>query len=330
MNVQRRHCGAMGPPDRWMRKTIRSTIGSLLCSFSCLMMPTLSAYAADEVQSPRDRAVEVQQGSQIAKGGFQNEDEIRDKFNNWKTDKDARAWLLAMKYSLEDAIEVTASKPHGEKADVEVRVRAKGGERVEGISIKLVSNPNGFNQIDKRWLANYAKMWSMPADVHEALKLFVGETPPVTGSRGDERMFLNELDEKTQHAVVEFFTQHREQMVSDLFRGDGDHAADWMMVTLKDGGRVRELKGPRKDSSDSDRPQWILRSTGDVIRFYGEGEVRITSAGSLRIGRITMQRKGGDNGRESAKMLQFKINPAELFDIADVQANVHGRAEISH
>jgi len=27
-----------------------------------------------------------------------------------------------------------------------------------------------------------------------------------------------------------------------------------------------------------------------------------------------MQRKGGDSGRETAKMLQFKINPAELFD----------------
>jgi hypothetical protein len=28
-----------------------------------------------------------------------------------------------------------------------------------------------------------------------------------------------------------------------------------------------------------------------------------------------MQRKGGDGGRETAKMLQFKINPAELFDM---------------
>jgi R.HinP1I restriction endonuclease len=27
-----------------------------------------------------------------------------------------------------------------------------------------------------------------------------------------------------------------------------------------------------------------------------------------------MQRKGGDGGRNTAKMLQFKINPAELFD----------------
>jgi len=27
-----------------------------------------------------------------------------------------------------------------------------------------------------------------------------------------------------------------------------------------------------------------------------------------------MQRKGGDSGRKTAQMLQFKINPAELFD----------------
>ncbi|MFC1932067.1 hypothetical protein ACFLXU_00335 [Chloroflexota bacterium] len=26
-----------------------------------------------------------------------------------------------------------------------------------------------------------------------------------------------------------------------------------------------------------------------------------------------MQRKGGDGGRETSKMLQFKINPVELF-----------------
>jgi hypothetical protein len=28
-----------------------------------------------------------------------------------------------------------------------------------------------------------------------------------------------------------------------------------------------------------------------------------------------MQRKGGDGGRDTAKMLQFKINPSELFNI---------------
>ena len=40
----------------------------------------------------------------------------------------------------------------------------------------------------------------------------------------------------------------------------------------------------------------------------------ITKQGNLKIGRITMQRKGGDGGRETAKMLQFKINPALLLE----------------
>ena len=35
---------------------------------------------------------------------------------------------------------------------------------------------------------------------------------------------------------------------------------------------------------------------------------------SLKIGKIGMQRKGGDGGRDTAKMLQFKVNPVELFD----------------
>ena len=49
------------------------------------------------------------------------------------------------------------------------------------------------------------------------------------------------------------------------------------------------------------------------MNIYGSGEIRITNQGSLKIGKIGMQRKGGDNGRNTAKMLQFKINPMELF-----------------
>jgi len=49
------------------------------------------------------------------------------------------------------------------------------------------------------------------------------------------------------------------------------------------------------------------------MNVFADGSVRITTQGSLKIGKITMQRKGGDAGRDSAKMLQFKINPVELF-----------------
>lgn len=237
-------------------------------------------------------------GSTTAKNGFKNEDEIRDKFNNWRADEDARGWLAAMSYKVAEIESVLAAKPHGEKADVEVRIKTKSGEKVEGISIKLVSSLVGFNQIDKRWLATYVKMWKMPDDVRTALRSFVGEVPPSKPSRDVRRMYLNELDRATQRAVIDFFTTNKDEIVSDLFAGDGIHAAGWVMVAFK----------------AIDKPRWVVRSSADTIKYFGEGKVEITRAGNLKIGRVTMQRKGGDGGRETAKQLQFKINPVQLFD----------------
>ncbi len=42
----------------------------------------------------------VERGSQTAKNGFRNEDDIVRKFNDWKNDKDAQVWLIIMKYKL--------------------------------------------------------------------------------------------------------------------------------------------------------------------------------------------------------------------------------------
>lgn len=240
----------------------------------------------------------VELGSTTARNGFKNEDEIRDKFNNWRADEDARVWLAAMNYKTRDIESVTATKPHGEKADVEVVVKTIMGSKKEGISIKLVSSSNGFNQIDKRWLSHYVKMWKIPQEVEAALKLFVGEVPPNKPSRDPNRMYLDELDAASQKAVIDFFTVNRANIVSDLFSGDGPHAAGWVMVALK----------------SNDKPRWILRTDADTIKFFGGGKVELTRYGNLKIGRITMQRKGGDGGRDTAKMLQFKINPALLFD----------------
>lgn len=240
----------------------------------------------------------VQLGSTTAKNGFKNEDSIRDKFSAWQTDKDAQAWLKAMNYDVAEITNVSATKPHGQKADVEVAVKTKTREQVEKISIKLVSSSTGFNQVDKRWLAKYATMWKMPIDVVETLKLYVGESPPLKGARHEERMYLNEFPEVTQQAVIDFFKANKKEIVSDLLAGDGEHAAGWFMVTFK----------------GTEKPRWLIRSLEDTIRFYSEGDVVMTRAGNLKIGRISMQRKGGDNGRETAKMLQFKINPVQLFD----------------
>lgn len=253
--------------------------------------------AASYGQKPSIDKVEL--GSNTAKNGFRNETEIQTKFNNWQSDNDAQWWLRAMSYSIDSIESVSATRPSGEKADVEVIVKTKTRVKKEGISIKLVSSPQGFNQIDKRWLSHYVRMWKIPANVESPLKLFLGETPPSKPGRAVDRTFLNELDPAAQKAVIDFFSVNRARIVSDLFRGDGPYAADWVMVALK--------------ASDSTR--WTLRRIEDVIKFYGDGPVVITAGGNLKIGRITMQRKGGDGGRETAKMLQFKINPVQLFSL---------------
>jgi hypothetical protein len=272
----------------------KNTIIILRVSLGFVLICSLFGLAI--AQKPQSAKVEL--GSQTAKNGFKNEDEIAAKFNNWKTDKDARVWLGFLGNRLGDIESVAATKPQGEKADIQVKVKTKTGEKTEGISIKLVSTTNGFNQIDKRWLAHYVKMWKIPADVEAALKLYLGEVKPNKTSRNADRMYINEFDADTQKKIVEFFNANKTEIVSDLFKGDGLYSAGWLMVALK----------------SETKPRWVLRSIDYTIKFYSDGPVEITRQGNLKIGRITMQRKGGDGGRETAKMLQFKINPALLFE----------------
>ena len=111
-------------------------------------------------------------------------------------------------------------------------------------------------------------------------------------------MFANEFSSTEQQKILKWLKKNQVLIVSDILRGQGKFAAEWMLVAQKIGINAR----------------WILKSMNYCINFFGNGDIEITSRGNFRIGRITMQRKGGDGGRESAKMLQFKINPAELFD----------------
>lgn len=64
-------------------------------------------------------------GSQTAKNGFLNEDDIVNKFNHWKTDEEAQKWLLIMNYDLNQIEFVKAVKLSGYKTDVQVQVSIK-------------------------------------------------------------------------------------------------------------------------------------------------------------------------------------------------------------
>ena len=242
-------------------------------------------------------------GSFTAKSGFQNERIIVAKFNNWKTDKEAQKWLFIMGYIIKEIEHVQAiSLPNKYKSDIQIQITiyTKKAISAENLSIKLVSNPTGFNQVDKRWIKKYTEMWNIPKDVVRILKIFTGETSPknTKNLKDKRRMFFNEMRIEEQEKILYFFSKNKILIVSDILKGQGKFSAGWMLVVLKS-------KGSNK---------WILKSINHAMNFFAEGAVKITPRGSLKIGKITMQRKGGDAGRETAKMLQFKINPAKLFD----------------
>lgn len=246
----------------------------------------------------------VKLGSATAKGGFKNEKDVIDKFNNWQKDKTAQNWLEAMEYDINDIEYVKASKIIGSyKADVQVRIqitiKLKSQSDIQNLQVKLVSNLQGFNQIDKRRIDKYVELWSIPDDITNLLKLFTGEIKPTRKKLKDpRRMFLTEFKNEDQEKILDFFKHNRILIVSDLLKGRGEFSADWVLVISKANHESR----------------WVLKSINEAMNVFGRGDVRITSRGNLKIGKIGMQRKGGDKGRDTAKMLQFKINPLELFD----------------
>ena len=244
----------------------------------------------------------VSLGSQTAKNGFKNEDDIVRKFNNWEKDKDAQTWLKLMKYKLSEIEYVEAVKISGYKTDVQVQVtiKLKKAIDVENLQVKLVSNQRGVNQIDKRWVDKYNEMWEIFPTIVSILKRYTGEEKPsIKNPKDKRRMFADEFTEAEQKSIIKWLKNNQSLIVSDILKGQGKFAAEWMLVAQKIEKNAR----------------WLLKPMNFCMNYFGNGEIRITARGNFKIGRITMQRKGGDGGRNTAKMLQFKINPAELFDI---------------
>lgn len=142
-------------------------------------------------------------------------------------------------------------------------------------------------------------MWNIPENIVKLLQYFTGEILPYRNDTKDSRrMFMNEFTVEEQNQLVNFFKDNKALIILDIIKGRGSLAAEWILVA-------------KKTETES---IWTLKSINVAINHYSEGNVEITSRGNMRIGRITMQRKGRDAGRDTAKMLQFKVDPCELFN----------------
>jgi len=274
-------------------------------------------------------------GSRTAKGGFANEKAICEKFNKWKKDEDAKLWLKIMGYDLNkidhvQAIQIPTRIKRSDikrfgfreeeyeelmrfkKTDVQVQIRVviyiNKAIKVENLSLKKANSDADYNQVDKRSVDSYKQIWKFDDEISLALKLFTGEVKPskhldmlkvkISQLQDKRRVFLTELKDELVQKIISFFCKNKILVVSDIIKGRCGFSAHWMLVT-------------RYNKSDN-TTTWILKDKNTAMNFFGEGDVKVSPHGSLYIGRITMQRKGGT---PDPTKLQFKIKPCELFKL---------------
>lgn len=272
-------------------------------------------------------------GSKTAKGGFSNEKAICKKFNAWKKDIEAQEWLKIMGYDINKLESVKAIQVpirvkktdlkkfdineqeyeqfvRFKKADAQIRIiiKIKNILKIENISLKKANSDADYNQIDKRTVDDYRYMWNFDDEIAFWLKLFTGELYPekysretgIKNFRDKRRLFLDEMPKMIQEKIIRFFERNRIIIISDIIKGKGGLSANWMLVT----------RFNKKEKTTT----WALGDINVVMNFFGGGEVCISPKGSLYIGKITMQRKGGT---PDPTKLQFKIKPCQLFNLGE-------------
>lgn len=267
-------------------------------------------------------------GSLTAKGGFAVEIEVERLFNDWENQPLAQSWLLSMgydvskiksilaiqipvrikkqdlpKYKLSNIEDFTHLQKY-KKADIQVQLKIQLHDslRIENISVKKANKGANFNQIDKRPVEGYQQMWNFDNTIAHLLKLFTGEEIIMTDreqyKEPDKRLYLYEFSQEQQQIIIDFFTLNKVRIIADVVKGRGGFSANWILVC--------------ETHSDSDDKNWKLVEINNALNFPCQGDVKITPRGSLTIGRITMQRKGGTPDPTS---LQFKMSPLDLFQL---------------
>lgn len=270
-------------------------------------------------------------GSKTAKGGFANEKSICNKFNSWKCDLEAQEWLKIMGYNIDKLSSVTAihvpirikkndlikfaideKEYEGlikfKKADAQLRIIIKIGNilKIENLSFKKANSNADYNQIDKRTVDAYQEIWRFDDETALWLKLFTGELNPKSYARligkkmlrDKRRLFIDEMPKEIQDKIIDFFKRNRILIVSDVLKGRGGLSANWMLVT-------------RYNKNDH-TTCWILKDINTAMNLFDSGDIKVSPRGSLCIGRITAQRKGGT---PDPTKLQFKIKPCDLFQL---------------
>lgn len=138
----------------------------------------------------------------------------------------------------------------------------------------------------------------MSGDVYRILRLYDGELLPYKETRDPRRMFVDEMSMVEQNILKEFLQNNIIMIILDIVRSRGKYTPEWVLVI----------------NSYENQYKWSLISINEASsKYIGDGKVVFTKNENIHLGNILLQRKGGDCGKETANMLQFKTNPLILL-----------------
>ncbi len=245
-------------------------------------------------------------GIRAAKSGLQAEINIIKLFNNWKLKESSKliSQLCCLeKINISNIQRIQAFKPQGcIKADCVVIITLKNGENIErNISIKKVEGKIGFNQLDKRWSKKYAECLNMPQNILDLFKFFTGENEPAFYKnkpiliKDKRRLLISEFSNLDKKIILKWIENNAENIGQLAFNGSNnpEYPIHYMLL-VKEG--INNI--------------YKLCNIKDVMSLYlGDRKAKISPKGSIYLGKLTIQRKGGDNGKNTSNMLQIKFNP---------------------
>jgi hypothetical protein len=268
-------------------------------------------------------------GSATARGGFDNEKAIAEAFRSNGTFSNQCLEFMGYKDGrVKDAITVpprlgvqsarellglTADPTAAEleqitrqqKADVRLTIEHSGQIVTVNLSLKKANKSADFNQIDKRSVDTYQRLWGFTDDVALWLKLFTGAADRVTFDRYTKsldrdnkrhRLKFTGFPETKQQLIVDFLNAKKTLLIDDVVRGRGSLSADYIVVT-RQAGISKEVH---------------LCKASDAVNYLQQGDIKKSPRGSIEFGKLTIQRYGGS---PSPELLQFKIKPSLLFDV---------------
>ena len=188
-----------------------------------------------------------------------------------------------------------------EKPDV-VLYDKQSGKDYGFISLKCCKDfKTAFNQIKRCSLTNFCKEFGAPKLIRLILKKY---------TYGRKKLLPNGRSYtcKDLKALRLFLNENRKALLASAFTGQAKKTkANWLLLhqwTFPDWQR---------NIARSDRSKLI--SMQQVIATFNDIEVSYTKRGTITFGAgVTLQRKGGDRGKESANDLQFKLRIKPLLE----------------